>query len=529
MTSINQAVIIGAGHNGLVCAAYLAKAGKKVTVLEASGQVGGAAITREFAPDFKVSACAHLLYLLDAGIRKELALDGHGLAAADRALQTIALARDGNHLVLSGTEASGGGISADDQAALKEYHRFMGRFAGVIGKLHNRIPPRIASGRRNDLIGLGKVALDIRLLGRDDMREFLRIAGINIYDVLQENFDSDLLKGALALDAVLGTQLGPRSNNSVFTALHRMSGNGANGSGSGRGRVSLPSGGMGTVTEALAAAARRHGADIRTSTPVARILMDGARVSGVELENGEQILADAVISSADPKTTFLGLLGARNLEAGFAQKVHHLRARGTAAKVHLALSELPAFTGLVQEQMGQRLVIAPDLHYVEKAFNHSKYGEYSAHPVAEIVFPSVHDSGLAPAGQHVLSAVVQYAPRELKEGWGAAKAAFTETVLDLFEQYAPDIRSKVVATEVLTPEDIENEFRISGGHWHHAELSLDQFLMLRPVPHAAQYAAPVDGLWLCGAGSHPGGGVMGSAGRNAARAVLAQNQNGRTS
>lgn len=276
------------------------------------------------------------------------------------------------------------------------------------------------------------------------------------------------------------------------------------------------------MTQAMAAAAQQHGAEIRTSCPVARIIMENDRVCGVELASGEQVLADTVVSNADPKTTFLGLVGARNLEAGFAQKINNNRARGNTAKLHLALSDLPDFTGLRFEQLDERLVIAPDLDYVERAFNHTKYGEYSAQPVMEMIIPSIFDPTLAPPGQHVLSAVIQYAPRNLKEGWGAGKAAFMEIVLDLIEEYAPDIRSKAVMAELLTPEDIEKEFRISGGHWHHGELSLDQFLMLRPVPGAAQYETPVTGLYLCGAGSHPGGGVMGSAGRNAANVILAR-------
>jgi len=513
----NKVVVIGAGHNGLVCAAYLARAGRKVTVVEAAGQVGGAAVTREFAPEFRVSACAHLLNLLDSGIAKELQLEKHGLAMAGSGLATVSLSKDGHHLVLSGDRADGN-VSQHDQDALKEFRRFMNRFAAVIGKLHNRIPPRIASGRRSDLLGLAKLALDIRMLGRDDMREFLRIAGINIFDVLQENFDSNLLKGALALDAVLGTYSGPRSNNSVFTALHRLSGN----TGMAAGAFCLPRGGMGSVTGAMADAARSHGAEIRTASAVKRIIMENDRVAGVELASGEQVLAHTVVSGADPKTTLLKLLGARQLEAGFAQKVNNVRTNGNTAKLHLALSELPTFTGLRQEHMGERLVIAPDLDYVEHAFNHAKYGEYSAEPVMEIIIPSVRDDSLAPSGQHVLSAIVQYAPRQLKAGWGGGKSAFTGIVLDLLEQYAPDIRSKAVMAELLTPEDIEREFHISGGHWHHGELSLDQFLMLRPVPGAAQYETPVDGLYLCGAGSHPGGGVMGSAGRNAARTILAR-------
>jgi phytoene dehydrogenase-like protein len=509
--SNNQTVIIGAGHNGLVCAAYLAKAGKQVTVLEAAKQVGGAAITREFAPSFKVSAGAHLLFMLDKNVRKELALDSAGLSFSQQNMKTTALAEDGNHLVIAGDALQGANISDNDQVAMKEYRRFMNRFAGVINRLNNRIPPRIGTRDRSDWISLAKMALNIRLLGKDDMREFLRIAGINIYDVLQENFENPLLKGALSLDGVLGTNLGPRSNNSVFCALHRLSGLQG---------TAIPRGGMGAVSNALADVARRQGATIRTSATVSRILMDGDHISGVELMGGEQIAASTVISSADPKTTFLGLLGARNLEAGFTRRVQNIRMRGNVAKLHLALDGVPEFNGLNQNQLGDRLLIAPDMEYVERAFNQSKYGEYSIKPVAEISIPSLHDDSLAPPGKHVLSAVVQYAPYQLKAGWDAGKTAFTEEVIDLLAAYAPGIHSRIIHRELLTPVDIEREFRITGGHWHHGELAMDQFLMLRPVPHCAQYASPVNGLFLCGAGSHPGGGVMGSAGRNAANAVL---------
>lgn len=509
---MTDTIIIGAGHNGLVCAAYLARAGRKVTVLEAAGQVGGLAATREFAPGFKAS-CAHLLYLLDQDIRKELALDAHGLSLAANGLRTIALDAGGEHLTIGPDRVTGPGVSAADQAGYREYRRFMAKFAGVVGKLHNQLPPRITQ-ERGDLLALGKLALKIRLLGRDDMREFLRIAGINIYDVLQENFDHPLLKGALSLDAVLGTNSGPRSNNTVFTALHRLSG--GNG-----GALALPAGGLGAVAEALAASARKAGAEIRTGCAVERILLDGGRVAGVRLAGGEEIRAATVVSNADPKTTILDLLGARHVEAGFAKRMVNFRSKGNAAKLHLALDALPDFRGLSTEQLGQRLVIAPTLEYVERAFNHSKYGEYSTKPVAEIVIPTVRDPSLAPSGKHVLSAVVQFAPRTLKSGWNEGKGAFASVIFDLLAAYAPDIREKTLATELLTPEDLEREFRVTGGHWHHGELALDQFLMMRPAPKSARYRTPVDGLYFCGAGAHPGGGVMGSAGRNAARAVLA--------
>ena len=507
----NHIVIIGAGHNGLVCAAYLAKAGRKVTVLEAAEQPGGAAVTREFAPGFKVSAGAHLLYMLNKDVRKELCLDSSGLSFSQQQMKTTALSDDGNHLVIADDSLQGANISSNDQAAMKEYRRFMKRYAGVINRLNNRIPPRVGTKNRSDWISLAKTALDIRWLGRNDMREFLRVAGINIYDVLQENFEHPLLKGALSMDGILGTHLGPRSNNSVFCALHRLSGLQA---------MAMPRGGMGAVSDALARAASGRGATIRTSAAVSRILMEGDRVCGVELKDGEKITAGTVISSADPKTTFLGLLGARNLEAGFVRRVQNIRMRGNTAKLHLALDGLPEFSGLAQDRLADRLLVAPDMEYVERAFNHAKYREYSVKPVAEITIPSVLDDSLAAAGKHVLSAVVQYAPYQLKEGWQEGKKPFTELVIDTLENYAPGLRARIIHQELLTPEDIERDFRINGGHWHHGELAIDQFLMLRPVPHAAQYASPVNGLYLCGAGSHPGGGVMGSAGRNAANAVL---------
>ena len=513
-------VIVGGGHNGLTCAAYLAKAGRQVTVVEAANQVGGAAVTREFTPGYRVSAGAHLLYMLDKNVRKELSLESAGLSFSQLDIKTVALAEDGNHLVIDGKSVHGANITDADQAAMQQYQRFMTRFARIIGRLNNRIPPRLATKNSSDLLTLAKTALDVRMLGRDDMREFLRIAGINIYDVLQENFEHPLLKGALSLDAVLGTNLGPRSNNSVFTTLHRLSGLQG---------MAMPKGGMGAVSNALAQAARTQGASIRTSATVSRICMEGDQVSGVELQGGEKIAADTVVSSADPKTTFFGLLGARNLEAGFARRIHTIRMRGNTAKLHLALDGLPAFKGLEPSQLGERLLIAPDIEYVERAFNHTKYGEHSTRPVAEITIPSLHDDSLAPAGGHVLSAVVQYAPYQLKQGWSTEKAGFTELVVDLLEQYAPGIRQQITHQEMLTPVDIEREFRITGGHWHHGELALDQFLMLRPAPHSAQYLSPVNGLFLCGAGSHPGGGVMGSAGRNAASAVLNAKTKGKRS
>ncbi|MDB6085202.1 MAG: phytoene dehydrogenase, partial [Gammaproteobacteria bacterium] len=328
--------------------------------------------------------------------------------------------------------------------------------------------------------------------------------------------ESDALKGALGFDAVLGTNFGPRSPGTVLTLLYRLAAEFAGGSGA----LSQPYGGLGALCDAVGKAAAAAGATIRTSSPVAHIRVEADRTVGVELESGERIAGATVISSADPKTTFLKLLGAGHLDTGFVRRVNHIRTRGLAAKLHLALDRAPTFTGVDSAAMGGRLLLAPSLQYLERAFNHAKYGEYSPAPSMEITLPTVNDPELAPPGKHVLSAIVQSAPYALKAGWHNERQGFTDVCLNALEQVAPGLRSSVLASELLTPMDIEREFRIEGGHWHHGELAFDQFFMVRPVPGAAQHRTPMPGLFLCGAGCHPGGGVMGTAGRNAAQQVL---------
>ncbi len=508
-------VVIGGGHNGLVCAAMLARGGRSVLVLEAANQVGGAAVTREFAPGFRVSAGAHLLHLMPAQLMRELQLESHGLEWAARSMPTTALLQGGGHLTLGG-EAGVRGVSAADAQAYSVYIARMRRFAAALAPMLFRVPPRLGTTGWGDRLALLRMGWDIRRLGRRDMRELLRIAGMNVYDLLEENFKSAALKGALAFDAVLGANGGPRSPGSVLTLLYRL----ALESAAGTSGLSQPKGGMGALCQALAKAASAAGVTVRTGATVVNILVDDDRAAGVVLQSGECIDARSVISSADPKTTFLRLLGPRHLDTGFVRRVSHIRCRGLAAKLHLALRRAPSFAVGSGAGLADRLLIAPSLQYIELAYNHAKYGEFSAAPVMEITVPTVNDPALAPSGQHVLSAIVQYAPHALKNGWHNGREPFMDRALDALEAYAPGLRSSIIAAELLTPADLEQEFGIRGGHWHHGELAFDQFLMVRPVPGAAQYRTPLDGLFLCGAGCHPGGGVMGIAGRNAAQQVL---------
>ena len=510
MTDKYDAIVVGGGHNGLVCSALLARSGKQVLLLEANDQVGGAAVTREFADGYSVSACAHLLYNLQSSVRKDLKLSP---ALASQDMTTIALDDDGEHVRIKGNVVTG--AKPGDAETYKAFHKRMTRFADLLGTYLNKTPPRLGTTDWSDVGTLARLGFDIRRLGKKEMQAFLRLIGMNIHDEVMERFDCPILRGAISLDAVLGTHLGPRSPNTILTYLYRLAGN--------HGRTAVPKGGMGSVTQELARAARDAGVTIRAGMPVKRIIVENGRVTGVETAGGERFDSLTVVSNADPKRTIMDLVGARHVETVFTRRIHHFRSKGNAAKLHLALDGLPQIPGMQKNEYGERILVAGSEDYVERAFNPAKYGESSPEPVLEVTFPSFRDESLAPTGKHVLSAIVQYAPYAQKDGWNdAARQAFESATIRVLEKYMPDITSRITASELLTPADIETEFHITGGHWHHGELTLDQFLFTRPVCSAAQYRMPLDGLYLCGAGAHPGGGVSGAAGRNAARAILSR-------
>ncbi len=512
--NIYDVIIVGGGHNGLVCAAYLAKAGKKVVVLEANNQVGGGAVTSELSYGKKVSSCAHYLNQLNGKVSKDLNLSRHGLKMAATDVSTIALDVGGDHLYLTKNNASGGGMTQSETDAYKSFMSLIREYAKTLGFLADIPPIDIFNLDWDNKVAALKLGWKLRFgLGAEKMSEFLRMIGMNINDVLNDEFENEKLKGALSFDAVLGTHTGPYSSGNFLTFLYRFaSGN--------SGALDIPEGGMGAVTAAMAKAAIAFGAEIRVGARVGSINVENCAISGVTLEGGEELRSNIVASNANMKTTVFDMVGTKHFEADFVKRVVDIRMRGATAKLHIALRGLPDFKGVAQSELHNRLVIAPTQDDVERAFNHVKYGEVSPSPMMEISIPSLVDSTLAENG-HVLSATIQYAPYNLKGGWtDQAKADFLEICIDRIAQYAPDIRDQIEHAELLTPKDIEERFGMIGGNWHHGELTLDQMMMLRPVPEASRYALPLGGLYICGAGAHPGGGVMGAAGRNAAQAIL---------
>lgn len=516
MTSFD-AIVVGGGHNGLVAAAMLARAGRKVLVLEAADEVGGAARPEEFAPGFRVSGLAHVLNRLHPDVVRELELTRHGLAAEAADVPTTVLAEGGDALVLHGAYGERlSGASAAEAEAWRGLREQLFRYAGILKPFLTRRPPDLAGMSMGETASLAKVGLSLRRLGREDMRDFLRMLLMNVTDVLDEHLEDPRLRGLLAFDAVLGSHLGPRSPTSLLGLYYRLCGE----VGGRTGAQALAKGGMGAVVAAITKSATAAGATVRTGTAVAKIGVENGRVSGVTLADGEEIKAPLMVSGINPKTTFLDLVGPRAVDTGFVRKLGNIRMKGDAAKLNLALDRLPDFRGVPAEALKGRLVIAPSDDHVERAFNPSKYGEFSPEPVMEITLPSLSDPSLAPDGAHVLSAVVQYAPYALKEGWEAGKPKLLAAILSRLETHAPGIRNSVLHAELLTPADIEQRYRMPGGHWHHGELQADQMLMSRPVGGWSGYDTPVDGLYLCGAGSHPGGGVSGVPGMNAARTIL---------
>ncbi len=498
----------------MVCATYLAKAGQRVLVLEAAENAGGMGASHEFHPGFRASI-AHTLSHFSARVASDLKLASHGFTAASEPLSTVGLRTSGEHVFLHDDLVSG--VSEDDAKTYRDYRQQMGRFADALKPFWQKTMPRVGSTDVADLLTFARIGLKLRLIGKKDMREFMRVASLPARDLMDENFESEILKATLSWDGLIGSKLAPRSPNSaILTMLYRMAEKS-------RGAHAVPAGGVSGLMQALSDAAISSGAELRCGAKVDRVLIDadsdGLRATGVQLGDGEQIAADRVVSATDPKRTFLNLVGVEHLDIGFTNRIRRLRCAGYVGKLHLALSGLPEFRGL--ERADGRMIIAPNMDAIEFAYDHAKYGECSEKPVLEVVLPSVHEPSAAPDGQHLLSAHVMYVPYHLKGGWtDAARDQICERAIATIADYAPHIREQIIHQEFLTPLDLEKRFRVSGGHWHHTEMAMDQMLMMRPTYEAAQHNTPIPGLFLCSAGCHPGGDITGNAGRNAAREIL---------
>jgi|CZKS01.1.fsa_nt_gi phytoene dehydrogenase-like protein len=520
-------IIVGGGHNGLVAAFYLAKAGFKPLVLERRAQVGGSAITEEFHPGFRCSTLAHNTGPLRADIVRDMQLEQHGLKLTTPDVSTVSLLPDGRALLLY-SDAKKAALeiaqwSQKDAASYSDFGTALGKIGKVIGEALALTPPNIDSPSSGDLWGMLKTGRSIRNLGRKDLYRVLRWGPMAVADLVAEFFDTEPLRATIAARGIFGTFLGPWSAGSGLVLLLRAAAD-STPNPSPAGSVQFPAGGAGAITLAMAAAAKQAGAEIRTNADITGIRVQDGVATGVVLATGEEISARAVVSNADPKRTLMRLVDPSHLSPDFIQKIKNYRCMGTVAKVNLALSALPEFTALKSRGNGNllrgRIQISPEIDYLERAFDESKYGNFSRNPYIEITFPSLSDPSLAPAGQHVMSIYMQYAPYKLKNSdWESQRTALGETVVKTIALYAPGLPQTILRHQVITPQDLEETYGLTGGHIFHGELALDQFFTMRPLLDWARYQTPIERLYLCGSGTHPGTGLTGGSGANAAREI----------
>ncbi|MCC7181727.1 MAG: NAD(P)/FAD-dependent oxidoreductase [Acidobacteria bacterium] len=542
-----DAIVIGGGHNGLTCAAYLARAGRRVLVLERRHVLGGAAVTEEIFPGFKFSVCSYVVSLLRPEIIRDLDLPRHGMELLPLD-GTFTPMPNGDYLWrVNDHEKTRREIARHsrlDAEAYDEYGRAMvemGRFAKPILAMTPPDPTKLDPRGLLDLLSVGKRFRGMRPHDRINQVQLLTMSAV---DFLDQWFETDVLKATMSASGIIGTFLGVKSPGTAYVLLHHYMGE-IDGSFRSWG---LSRGGTGAVSNAIGDAARRFGAEIRTNTPVARILTKNGRATGVALENGDEFHADTVVSSVDPRHTFLRWMDEKELPPDFVEGVRRYKFRGSSGKVNLALDGLPNFTCLpgTGSHLRGAISISPSVDYMERAYDDAKYGRFSRRPYIDIVIPSLTDTSVAPPGKHVMSCFVQYAPYELRREseetrrdgeetrrereearrepgeheWDRQREAFGDTVIDTIAEHAPNIRDLILHRQVLTPLDIERDFGLSEGNIFQGELTLEQLFFLRPVPGWAQYTTPVRGLYMCGSATHPGGGIMGAPGKNAAERIL---------
>jgi len=523
-----DAVVIGGGHNALVAAAYLARGGLRTIVLERRERLGGAADTSELGPGIRVPTLAHTVGRLRPSIQRDLALGRHGLSLIAPEVRVFAPRPDGGAVTLwSDVATTVEGlrpVSAADARAYPAFDRHLRQLGRFLDELARSTPPDVASPGLGDALAGLRLGRSFRGLGRDGSRAILRVLPMAVADLVAESFETDALRAAIAWRGVRYGAVGPWSSGTASVLLMDGAGN----DGGAPGETVFARGGPGALTDALAAAARAAGAEIRLDAEVASITASDDRATGVVLASGEEIPARSVVSGADPKRTLLDLLDPLVLGPSLGWRAGNIRTPGVVSKVNLALTGLPRFTAAADDErlLHGRILVAPGIDAMERAFDASKYGHWSEAPILEATIPSIVDPSLvdgAPAGTHVMSVIAQYAPYALDAdvgSWDDNREAFGDAVTEVLETVAPGFGALVSHRQVLTPVDLESRYGLTGGHPMHAEPGLDQFYLWRPLLGHARYRLAVDGLYLCGSGAHPGGGITGGPGQSAAREIL---------
>ena len=535
-----RVAIIGGGHNALITAFYLAKGGFKPVVLERREMIGGGAITEEFHPGFRVSTLAHTVGPLRVDVARDLQLEKFDCEILRPDPRAFAPRPDGQALLFYDNIAkTAGGIahlSAKDSEKYSQFASSLEEISGFFAQLCSITPPAIDTPSPEDLWHLFKTGRHVRSLGKSGIFDLLRWGPMAVADFVAEFFETELLRAVIAARGIFGTALGPWSAGSTAVLLLRAAVD-PNPSGP----AAFPRGGLGSLTHALADSARKAGAEIRTNAEVQHIRVKDGAITGLVLADGEEIAVEAIVSGVDPKRTFFKLIDPTQLDPTFALRIRNIRANGTVAKVNLALGGLPTFPALTDaiapdgfiKALSGRIHIGPEIDYLERAFDASKYGEFSSSPYLDVTIPTLLDPALAPEGKHVLSAYVQFAPFKLsapsadgktsvksESNWEGRRKDLGDTVVKTLSEYAPDLPGLIEHIQVITPQDLESIYGFTGGHIFHGELALDQLFTMRPVLDWARYKTPIRGLYLCGSGTHPGNGLTGASGANAAREII---------
>ncbi len=524
MATTYDAIVVGAGHNGLTCAAYLAKAGRKVLVLESRDSIGGATASEEIYPGFTFSTCSYVVSLLRPQIIRDLELSKHGLEIMPLDW-TFSPFEDGTSLLRGpDAEMNRRNIARFSRKDAERYPLF-GQAMSELGRMMKPIiespipePSKLTPSTIFEALRLGK---QFKGVGEEWLAANLKMMTMSAVDFLSEWFESERLIGPMSVSGIIGTFLGIRSPGTAYVLLHHYMGE-IDGAFRAWG---LQKGGTGGVAMAIARSAESLGVEIKTGCRVDKVLMTGSEARGVVLVNGDEYHAKAIVSGADPHRTFLGLIGEDRLDEDFVKQIKRFKMRGSSGKVNLALDSLPEFPGLDQESPALRadITIAPNIDFLERAYDDAKYGRFSREPFMDCVIPSLTDPSVAPPGKHVMSIFVQYAPYNLKEGpadWENQREAFGDAVINTLERFSPGIKDRILHRHVLTPWDLEKTYGLTEGNIFHGELSLEQLAFMRPAAGWARYKTPIEKFWLCGSGAHPGGGIMAAPGQLCANTML---------